>query len=70
MRDLSRRVAIMERHPSNRPIKRVVIVFEGQPVPPNSDDIHIIHVVGANKQSDAGTNAMERKRYSRKGAAA
>lgn len=70
MRDLSRRVAVMERHPWNRPIKRVVIVFEGQPVPPNSDDIHIIHVVGANKQSYAGANAMERKHDIAEGTAA
>ncbi|MCT8002384.1 hypothetical protein NZL82_10895 [Sphingomonas sanguinis] len=70
MRNLSRRLAVMERHPSNRPIKRVVIVFVGQPVPPNSDDIHIIYVVKANKQPGTGANAMEQKHDFAEGTAA
>lgn len=70
MRNLSRRLTVMERRPSNRPIKRVVIIFEGQPVPPNGDDIHIIHVVGANKQLGTGANAMERKHDFAEGTAA
>lgn len=53
MRDLSRRLTALELRPSNRGFRRVVIITEGQPAPPDSDNIHIIRIVAADHPGTA-----------------
>lgn len=52
MRDLSRRLAALEMQPSNRGFRQVVIVAEGQPAPPDNDDIHIIRIAGVERDGN------------------
>ncbi|WP_374294497.1 hypothetical protein [Sphingomonas sp.] len=52
MRDFSRRLAALEMQPSNRGFRQVVIVAQGQPAPPDSDDIHIIRIAGVERDAN------------------
>jgi len=46
IRDLARRLAAVEIRPANRVFRRVVIIGPNDPSPEDSDDIHIIRIVG------------------------
>ena len=49
MRDLSRRLFALETRPGNRAFQRVLILGPDDPSPPDSDDVHIIRIVAAEK---------------------
>ncbi len=50
---LTRRLSALEAQRSKCGYRRVVIVAPGAPSPPDSDDIHIIHIVGVNPSGEA-----------------
>lgn len=52
MRDLVRRLGALEARPANRGFRRVVIVAPGDTAPVDSDDVHIIRIVGVERGVD------------------
>jgi len=53
MRDLGRRLAALETRPGHHGFRRVVIVGPNDPSPQDSDDVHIIRIVGVKPDGTA-----------------
>ena len=70
MRDLARRLAVLEIRPGNRTFQRIVILGPDDPSPPDSDDVHIIRIVAAGQAGGAAWVPSADCRHSHQGALA